>query len=400
MSSRRSRIQHSVKELRSIGVQPDVIVCRSDYPVTTELKEKIALFTDVAEEAVIPLATAQTIYEVPLVLEESGLGHFIVSELGLQGASSSARHSEIASSLYTARHSMGASRFNNWAEMVEAIKKPKPEVTIGLVGKYISLADAYLSVTEALQHAALHHDHSTVIRWIDSTELESDGSLSALEGLDGIVVPGGFGYRGVEGMIRAARYAREYNVPYFGLCLGMQVAVIELARFALNNNLPNSTEFDEFTRYPVIDLMPDQRDVEAKGGTMRLGVWPCRLIPGTRVAAAYESTIIYERHRHRFELNNEFRELLEHSGLVLSGLSPDARLVEIVELAGHPWFVGTQFHPEFKSRPNRPHPLFRDFVGASITHKAAREGQLFSMTDFLAGVPGTEESLAHEAMSG
>jgi CTP synthase len=377
-------IQHSVKELRSIGIQPDVIVCRSDYPMTRELKEKIALFTDVAEEAVIPLETAQTIYEVPLVLEESGLGRFIVEELGLPGpATTGPRERGGTMASYTTRASSSASRFGDWAEMVAAIKKPKPGVTIGLVGKYVSLPDAYLSVTEALQHAALYHDHSAIIRWIDSADLESGGGLHVLEGLDGIVVPGGFGHRGVEGKVRAARYARECRVPYLGLCLGLQAAVIELARHQLNNSLPNSTEFSPFTRYPVIDLMPDQRDVEEKGGTMRLGVWPCRLLPDSKAAAAYGTTIIYERHRHRFEVNNEYRELLEHGGLVLSGLSPDGRLVEIVELADHPWFVGTQFHPEFKSRPNRPHPLFRDFLAASIAHKAAREGRLFPMAGFL-----------------
>ena len=361
-------IQHSVKELRGIGIQPDVIVCRSDYPVTNELKEKIALFTDVAEEAVIPLVTAQTIYEVPLVLEESGLGHFIVQELDL--------HSAPRGTVPGEDRTTWGSDFGSWAEMVAAIKRPKPEVTIGVVGKYVSLADAYMSVTESVQHAALHHGYSARIRWIDSTDLENGAPLDPLDDVDGIIVPGGFGSRGIEGMIRTARYAREHRVPYFGLCLGLQIAVIELARHLLNSTLPNSSEFNESTRYPVIDLMPDQRDVEEKGGTMRLGVWPCRLIACTRAAAAYGTAIIYERHRHRFEFNNEYRDLLQEGGLVLSGLSPDGRLVEIVEMAEHPWFVATQFHPEFKSRPNQPHPLFRDFVGAAITHKDAQSGLL------------------------
>jgi CTP synthase len=344
-------IQHSVKELRGIGIQPDVIVCRSDYPVTQELKEKIALFCDVSEEAVVPLLTAETIYEVPLVLEDAGLGDFLVRELRLQ---------------------CGQAHMEEWRSLVEKIKRPKPALRIGIVGKYVGMPDAYLSVAEALRHAALHHDRSVEIRWIDSSDLETGPVAPKLEGLDGIVVPGGFGHRGVEGKVRASRFARERRVPYLGLCLGMQVAVIDIAREVLHSNLPNSTEFNAFTKYPVIDLMPEQRDVADKGGTMRLGVWPCRLTPGTHAARAYEQPVIYERHRHRFEFNNEFRELFTSNGVIFSGLSPDGRLVEIIELAGHPFYLGTQFHPEFKSRLDRPHPLFREFIAACIAaHETA-----------------------------
>jgi CTP synthase len=365
-------IQHSVKELRSIGIQPDVIVCRSDYPVTRDLKEKIALFTDVDEEAVIPLETARTIYEVPLVLEEVGLGSFITRALDLPAAPAC---------------------LDSWRALVDAITHPKDEVTIGLVGKYVSLPDAYLSVSEALQHAALYHNRRLDLRWIDSSDLEETARTTLLEGLDGIVVPGGFGHRGVEGKVRAARYARESGTPYLGLCLGMQAAVIELARHVLHSSSPNSTEFNQYTEYPVIDLMHTQRDVSEKGGTMRLGVWPCRLLPGSRAFDAYGQPVIYERHRHRYEFNNEFRELLVSNGLVLSGLSPDNQLVEIVELADHPWFVGTQFHPEFKSRPDRPHPLFRSLIGAAVARRVgtqvavSRQPSAVSFS-LVAGLPG------------
>jgi len=339
-------IQHSVKELRSIGIQPDVIVCRSDHPVTADLKEKIALFTDVDEDAVIPLETARTIYEVPLVLEEVGLGDFITNSLHI-GA--------------------GPAHLQPWRDLVGRITHPTDEVTVGLVGKYVSMPDAYLSVTEALQHAALHHNRRVNVRWIDSGDLETSGGARLLDGLDGIVVPGGFGHRGVEGKVRAARFARETGIPYLGLCLGLQAATIEFARHILHSSSPNSTEFNEYTEYPVIDLMASQREIAEKGGTMRLGVWPCRLVQGTRAYAAYGQPVIYERHRHRYEFNNEYRELLTSNGLILSGLSPDNQLVEIVEMRDHPWFVATQFHPEFKSRPDRPHPLFRDFIGATVT---------------------------------
>ncbi|MGE5620471.1 MAG: CTP synthase [Sphingomonadaceae bacterium] len=335
--------QHSVKELRGIGIQPDVIVCRSDYPVSDELKEKIALFCNVEKRAVIPLETVPSIYQVPLILEESGLGDFVAERLGLPEHPADLRE---------------------WRRMVDRSHQAKDEVVVGVVGKYVGLHDSYLSVKEALFHAGLHEDRRVRLVWIDSEDLEREG-VDRLKELNGIVVPGGFGYRGVEGMILAARYAREHDIPYFGLCLGMQIMVIELARHILGTNEPNSTEFNMFSAQPVIDLLPEQRDVGEKGGTMRLGQYPCQLIPGTRAAEAYATTnIIFERHRHRYEFNNDYRELLGVAGLVYSGLSPDGRLVEISELAGHPWMLGTQFHPEFKSRPNRPHPLFSAFIRA------------------------------------
>jgi CTP synthase len=341
--------QHSVNELRRIGIQPDILICRADYPVTRELREKIALFGDVSEEAVIPLQTAETIYEVPLMLERAGLGRLIARELGLDASLPDLRP---------------------WADLVTQIKEPKPKLPVAIVGKYVRSPDAYMSIVEALKHAGLHHGVDVVIYWVDSEELEREAGVRQLDAVAGVLVGPGFGSRGVEGKVRAARYAREHQTPYLGICLGMQVAVIEFARHLLHSNLPNSTEFDETTKYPVIDIMPDQRDIAEKGGTMRLGVWPCRLVSGTRVAAAYDQPIVYERHRHRYEFNNEFRELLTAGGMELAGLSPDGRLVEIIELKDHPWFSGSQFHPEFKSRPERPHPLFRDFIGA------AKEGYL------------------------
>ncbi len=335
--------QHSVKELRGIGIQPDVIVCRSDYPVSEDLKEKIALFCNVEKRAVVPLETVPSIYQVPVILEEAGLGDFVVEKLGLPE-----RPAELT----------------EWRRMVIRSQELKEEVNVGVVGKYVGLHDSYLSVKEALFHAGLHEDRRVNLEWIDSEDLEREGD-ERLRDLNGIVVPGGFGYRGVEGMILAARYAREHDIPYFGLCLGMQIICIELARFVLGSTEPNSTEFNMFSAHPVIDLLPEQRDVGEKGGTMRLGQYPCQLVPGTRAAEAYGgSNIIFERHRHRYEFNNDYRELLGVAGLVFSGLSPDGRLVEIGELAGHPWMLGTQFHPEFKSRPNRPHPLFSAFIRA------------------------------------
>jgi CTP synthase len=342
--------QHSVKELRSIGIQPDIIVARSDYPVPDDLKDKIALFCDVDRRAVIPLETADTIYEVPLVLERAGLGDFVVEKLKLRA---------------------GPPDLDEWREIVTRAATVSDELLVGVVGKYVELEDSYISVRESLHHAGWWHNARVRVEWIDSQRLEAEDAEHVLGHLDGIVVPGGFGYRGVEGMIRAAGFARERGVPYLGLCLGMQVLVIEFARHVLASEEPNSTEFNLFTRYPVIDLLPEQKDVSDKGGTMRLGVYPCQLIPGTRAEAAYDESIVFERHRHRFEFNNDFRELLTGAGLVLSGLSPDGRLVEISELGDHAWMLGTQFHPEFKSRPNRPHPLFRDFVGAVSARRLA-----------------------------
>jgi CTP synthase len=339
--------QHSVKELRGIGIQPDVIVLRSDQPVSDEVREKIALFCDVAPDAVITAETAQTIYEVPLLLEAQGLGDLVVRDLGLQ---EQARPADLTA----------------WRALVERIKRPKPELEIALVGKYIELPDAYLSVSEALRHAGWANERNVRIRWVDSEALTAENVAERLEGVAGVLVPGGFGHRGIEGKVLAARFARQGDVPYLGLCLGLQCGVIELARDVAGAPEANSTEFDLFTPDPVIDFMPDQRELEEKGGTMRLGLYPAKLTPGSRAAEAYGAEVIYERHRHRFEVNNQYRERLEGAGMVLSGQSPDGRLVEIVELRDHPWFVASQFHPEFKSRPDRPHPLFEGFVRAAI----------------------------------
>jgi CTP synthase len=346
--------QHSVKELRGIGIQPDVIIVRSDQPVTDELREKIALFTDVATEAVIPAETMETIYEVPLRLEALGLGDLVVRELGLS-------------------ETVHPADLTAWRALVERIKRPKPTLEIALVGKYIELPDAYLSVTEALRHAGWAQERSIVIRWVDSEALTPENYADRLAGVAGVLVPGGFGHRGIEGKVLGARYAREKQVPYLGLCLGLQCGVIEFARDVVGAEGANSTEFDLFTNAPVIDFMPDQRQMEDKGGTMRLGLYPARLLPGSRAHEAYGDEVIYERHRHRFEVNNEYRDALERSGMVLSGQSPDGRLVEIVELRDHPWFVASQFHPEFRSRPDRPHPLFTAFVKAAIAYAAGRD---------------------------
>jgi CTP synthase len=314
-------------------------------PVGDDLREKIALFCDVEKQAVVPLVTVDTIYQVPLILETAGVAEFICERLGIDS---------------------GPPDLNEWRDMVEHIRKPKPlTITVGVVGKYVDLEDAYISVYEALQHAATHQDCEVNIEWIASEELERMRSIDRLEKLDGIIVPGGFGERGIEGKIIAAKFARIRKIPYLGLCLGMQVMVIELAREVYESDSPNSTEFNPTTPYPVIDLMPDQRDIADLGGTMRLGTYPCHLIEGTVTAKAYQAETIYERHRHRFEFKNEYRQVLGEAGLVLSGLSPDGRLVEIVELKDHPFMVGSQFHPEFKSRPTRPHPLFSAFVEAT-----------------------------------
>jgi CTP synthase len=349
--------QHSVKELRGIGIQPDVIVLRSDHPVSQEIRDKIALFTDVASDAVIPAETAQTIYEVPLLFEEAGLGSLLTRELGLDDV---ARPPDLES----------------WTELVDLIKRPKPTLDIALVGKYIELPDAYLSVTESLKHAGWAHEVDVKIRWVDSELLTKDNVEETLAGIGGIVVPGGFGHRGIEGKVLAAKFARERRVPYLGLCLGLQCAVIELARDVLGTEDANSTEFDMFTEHPVIDFMPDQRTMQEKGGTMRLGLYPARLTPGSKANAVYGTELIYERHRHRFEVNNSYRPLLEAAGMILSGQSPDGRLVELIELKDHPWFVASQFHPEFRSRPDRPHPLFYGFIGAAVAISQGREPEL------------------------
>jgi len=339
--------QHSVKELRGIGIQPDVIVLRSDHEVPAEIREKIALFTDVDVDAVIPAPTAETIYEVPLQFEGYGLGRLIVRELSLGDPEA-------------------LPDLAGWRALVDRIKADKPELEIALVGKYIELPDAYLSVTEALKHAGWANDVDVKIRWVDSEALSKETLHAALDGAAGVVVPGGFGHRGIEGKVLAAHFARDHKVPYLGLCLGLQCAVIEFAREIVGSKDVNSTEFDMFTTNPVIDFMPDQRELGDKGGTMRLGLYPAKLTPGSKAAEAYGQEVIYERHRHRFEVNNQYRATLEDAGMILSGQSPDGRLVEIVELRDHPWFVASQFHPEFKSRPERPHPLFDGFVRAAL----------------------------------
>ncbi len=336
--------QHSVKELRSIGIQPDVILSRSDYPVSDEIREKIALFCDVPPDAVIALATVPNIYSVPVILEEARLGEIITGGLGLKG-----RPSDLA----------------DWQAMLAVMERAKEPLPIAIVGKYVQLEDAYISVREALRHAAIYHGREVEISWIYSEDLEEDGAEGVLQTVSGIIVPGGFGSRGIEGMIKAARFARAHRIPYLGLCLGMQIMVIEFARQLFGTNEPNSTEFELETPYPVIDIMPDQRDVSGMGGTMRLGEYPCELVTATIAKEAYQVSMVRERHRHRFEFNNEYRQQFQDAGLVASGVSPDGRLVEITEIEDHPFMVGTQFHAEFNSRPYRPHPLFRAFVNAA-----------------------------------
>jgi CTP synthase len=343
--------QHSVNELRRIGIQPDVIICRSDYPIPDSIRNKISLFCDVEPRAVIPLPTIPTIYEVPLVLEEAGLGQLVVDKLGLEAQSPD---------------------LSQWRKLVESLKTQHEPVNIALVGKYVELKDAYFSVREALHHAALYHGRDINVIWVHSEDLEKEGGEALLRTAQGIVVPGGFGIRGIEGMIKAARYARENKIPYLGLCLGMQVMVIEFARDVLKATGANSTEFDPATPYPVIDLMPSQRGIENKGSTMRLGNCPCQLVEGSHAAIAYTDELVYERHRHRYEFNNDFRKQFEAAGMICSGVSPDGELVELCEVSDHPWMVGCQFHPEFGSRPGRPHPLFRDFIGAA--KNVLREG--------------------------
>ncbi|HUV95238.1 MAG TPA: CTP synthase [Anaerolineae bacterium] len=337
--------QHSVRELRGIGIHPDVVVCRADYPIDAELLDKVALFGDVDREAVIPLETADSIYEVPLTLEEFGLGDYLVKRLGIDAH---------------------APDMDDWRQMVRRVKSPKGDVRIALVGKYVGFHDAYYSVHEALVHAASHRDCRLNLDWIDSEELEEGHGFERLAHADGIVVPGGFGERGIEGKIRAARFAREHEVPYLGLCLGLHVMVIDFARQVLGDPGANSTEFAPDCPHPVIDLMFEQRGITNLGGTMRLGDYPCLLLEGTRARQAYESERVNERHRHRYEINNRYREVLQERGMVWSGVSPDGLLVEIGEIRDHPWMVGSQFHPEFKTRPNAPHPLFRDFVAAAL----------------------------------
>lgn len=339
--------QHSVKELRSIGIQPDVIVCRSEKPISEELKAKIAQFCDVDKGAVIPNRDAATIYEVPLLLEQAGLDQIVIDRLKLSCAERDLKE---------------------WRQIVTKIKNPKEKVTIGIVGKYVSLPDAYLSVAEALRHGGIAHDTQVQIKWINSEVIERDGVEKTVGKVNGILVPGGFGNRGIEGKIEAIRWARENKVPYLGICLGMQCAVIEFSRHVCGMERANSSEFDPDSPYLVIDLLPEQKDIEDMGGTMRLGLDPVRINQGTLAHHAYQQELIYERHRHRYEVNNQYLSRMQQNGLKVCGILPDRHLVEIIELPDHPWFVATQFHPEFKSRPHRPQPLFRDFIGAALKH--------------------------------
>ena len=344
--------QHSVKELRSIGISPDIIVCRSEKPISKEMREKMAMFCDVDPDAVIQNLTARSIYEVPMLMEEQGLDTIVLRKLEMEDKPKD---------------------MQGWHDMVARIlKKYDKKVTIAVVGKYVALQDAYISITESLRHAAVANEAELDIHWVNAEEIEADDTDmdKVMAGVDGILVPGGFGNRGIEGKIKAIQYAREHKIPFFGICLGMQCAVIEFARHVCGMADANSSEFNPNSTHPVIDLMPEQIDVEDLGGTMRLGLYPCKVYPDTLTSKAYNAELIYERHRHRYEFNNAFREEIVGKGLVLGGTLPNGRLVEIVELpeSEHPWFLGAQFHPEFKSRPTNPHPLFRDFVGAAVKH--------------------------------
>ena len=347
-------VQHSVNELRRMGIQPDVIACRADYPISDSIRDKISLFCDVERQAVIPLTTVSSVYEVPLVLENEGLGNLIVQRLGLNTTSP---------------------ELSCWKRIVNANNSCERSVSIAVVGKYVELEDAYYSVRESLHHAGLHHNRKIEITWIQSENLEKGDEVETkLRGAQGIVVPGGFGIRGVEGMIKAARYARENEIPYLGLSLGMQVLIIEFARFVLGSDRPHSKEFVPETSYPVIDLLPEQRMADGNNAPMRLGNYACHLQPETQSARVYgaDTSVVLERHRNRFEFNNDYRQQLSDAGLVFSGLSPDGQLVEICELRSHPWMIGCQFHPEFRSRPNRPHPLFNGFI--DVAKNVLREG--------------------------
>ncbi|MDO4156533.1 MAG: CTP synthase [Oscillospiraceae bacterium] len=346
--------QHSVKELLSIGIQPNVIVCRTEMEIPKEMAKKISLFCNVREEDIIQNMTAPSLYDVPMMLEKEGLAACVCHHLGLENRTPD---------------------LTEWIQMTERQKRATEQVTIGLVGKYVALPDAYLSVAEALRHGGIPNDVKVEILWIDSEKITSETVADMLKDCDGIIVPGGFGDRGIEGMITAIAYAREQQIPMFGICLGMQMAVVEFARHCAGLSDANSAEFQPDGEQNVIDIMEDQKDITNLGGTMRLGLYPCKLTEGSRVRAIYGEELIYERHRHRFELNNAFRRQLTESGLQLAGISPDGKLVEIVELKEHPWFVGVQFHPEFKSRPNKPHKLFTSFIAAALQQKRKIEAE-------------------------
>lgn len=345
--------QHSVKEMLALGIHPDVIVCRTEHPLTDDIRNKIALFCNVEKDCVIENNNCDILYAVPMMLHEEGLDTVAVKKLGLQ---------------------CGEPELSDWQEMLDALRNPVQTVKIGMVGKYVELHDSYISVNEALKHGGIETRSAVDIHWIDSESLEGDDvDLDTVLGdMDGILVPGGFGSRGTEGKIKAANYARTHNIPYLGICLGMQIAIIEFARNVLGYADANSAEIDPETTHPVIDIMPEQKGIEEMGGTMRLGQYPCVLNPNSKAYKLYGASMIFERHRHRYEVNNDFREDLLNNGVLFAGTSPDNHIVEMMELPEHPWFVACQFHPEFKSRPNKPHPLFRGFVTAAAEHKKAK----------------------------
>jgi CTP synthase len=346
--------QHSVNKLREIGIQPHILLCRTDRMIPAELKRKIALFCNVDKEAVITAKDVESIYEVPLLLHKEGLDEIIVRQLRLK----------------TRKPDLG-----DWERMVHLIKNPRSQVRIALVGKYIELKESYKSLSESLRHGGIAHETRVEVEWVDAEQLERDGADQYLKGVHGLIVPGGFGGRGIEGKVTAIRYAREQNIPFLGLCLGMQCAVIEFARNKAGFKTADSSEFNAMTEDPVIDILPAQRGVKSKGGTMRLGSYPCHLEKGTLAHAAYGRDEVSERHRHRYEFNNRYRKALTKAGLVISGVYKKEDLVEIIELRDHPWFLATQFHPEFQSRPREPHPLFRDFIGAALKQSKKNRGE-------------------------
>ncbi|MDE3840344.1 CTP synthase [Bacillus methanolicus] len=337
--------QHSVKELRSLGIQPNVIVVRTEMPISQDMKDKIALFCDIDPKAVIECRDADTLYSIPLALQEQNMDKIVCEHLKLE---------------------CGEADMTEWIQLVERVTNLSRKTKIALVGKYVELQDAYLSVVEALKHAGYYFDAEVEIKWINSEEVTAENVQELLNDADGILVPGGFGNRGIDGKIFAIQYAREQKKPFFGICLGMQLASVEFARNVLGLEGAHSSEIDPDTKHPIIDLLPEQKDIEDLGGTLRLGLYPCKLSENTKAYKAYQDEVIYERHRHRYEFNNHYRETMEEAGFVFSGTSPDGRLVEIIEIKDHPWFVASQFHPEFTSRPTRPQPLFRDFIEASL----------------------------------
>lgn len=340
--------QHSVKELLGLGIQPNIIVCRTENPIPAEQKDKIALFCNVEKECIIENMDVESLYAVPLALHKEGLDTQVCRLLNLNCKDPD---------------------LGEWTEMVNRHLHPDKEVTVALAGKYVELHDAYLSVAEALTHGGIYHSTKVKINWLSANDIDDDNIEEKLKDVDAILIPGGFGARGIEGKINVVKYAREHKIPFFGICLGMQMAVIEFARNVMGYNDAHSTEVDPYTTHPVIDLMPDQANLDKMGGTMRLGKCACELKEGTFAAKAYDKKLIYERHRHRYEFNNKYLEDMQNAGMTIAGVNPERNLVEIVELKDHPWFVGVQFHPEFKSRPNNPHPLFRDFIGAAIEKK-------------------------------